>query len=305
MNPSQFISKPAGIHVKKHLISYFPTHLSHLSFPSLHRPLKPEAICSYDLENNFLEIPKKNKKQLREEKIINNNFNEYIRLKLASSSMDSILDSKETTLEQIHSKNTSIRSKKTKKSIIFLPYLHIKQSPSKESENTIEIKDNERDLMKLPSFITERTLENENKLNKEIIKRKKKINSFASTIKKIEEKKKKHKIKKPYSKNHDELIKDAHYAVFEIENDKNNMKKIEGTHNNLKNFTNRHRTSENKLELNERKEVRFPLLFQKVLASFKEIKRPDNNFQLFSQIPANKLLMKNVNQTLRIRKTQF
>ena len=306
-------SKVNNIYTKCHRISYVPTQLPHLSFRLMQKPKKSHSICSYEIETENLQKREKIYKHRKSQDTIQN-LEEYVREKLINSSMDSIhyintlSDSKVFSLEKSHSINSSISKKTHKTNKVVLPYLNIKTKDKIIcEENFSKSKEDVEDIMKLPSFITDRTLESEKLKNKEIMKIKKIINSCVLSIKKIDDKKNKLKSKKPYVKTQEDLVKDAHYVVFELDNGKNYQKNKANCGppgNTLKSFSSKHKTLKKEFEENDRKEVRFPLLFKKVLENFKEIKRPDNNFQLFSQTPYNKLVMRNVNQTLRIYKTK-
>ena len=75
--------------------------------------------------------------------------------------------------------------------------------------------------------------------------------------------------------------------------------------NTMKNFADRHKVvSQRKLqEETETKEIRFPMLFKKIIENSNQFKGPNHNFELFSKTPYNKLIiMMNVKQTLRIQK---
>lgn len=285
--------------------TYIPTHLPHLSFPSLQKVRKSESNCSYETENKNL-----SKKSHRRKKTRNHqqSFEEYISSKLLSFSADSIhyVKTMESKLEKSMSPTLSHSNKqnKNKKNSQRVPYLDLKASIKNATKTElITTEDYENKKMSLPSFITDKTVEYEKQKNREIMERKSRINSFALKIKKLEEKRKKHKSKKPYSKNQDDLIKDAHYVVYELETEQNNLKNINRPINTMKNFAERHRVTEKKIKDEiEKKEIRFPLLFQKILCDSNQFQGPNNHFELFSKTPYNKLIMKNVNQTLRIPK---
>ena len=292
-----------GYELKRHQSTYIPTHLPHISFPSLQKVRKPE---SYDIENK-----NKNSHQRKKTRTDQQSFEEYISSKLLSFSADSIhyVKTMESKLEISMSPTSSISKKqnKNKNDSQRVPYLDLKVSIKSglkaPNNDLIMTEDYNNNKMRLPSFITDQTVEYDKQKNREILERKSRINSFAMKIKKLEEKRKKHKSKKPYSKNQDDLIKDAHYVVYEMETEQNNLTRMNRPINTMKNFAERHRVmaKEIKAEI-ERKEIRFPLLFQKILCDSNQFQGPNNHFELFSKIPYNKLIMKNVNQTLRIPK---
>lgn len=290
--------------------TYIPTHLPHLSFPSLQKVRKNESNCSYDTENKNLNKNSHGRKKTRTNQ---QSFEEYISSKLLSFSADSIhyVKTMESKLEKSILSPVSSHSKKQSKNKMNnqrVPYLDLKVSIQLSklkapNNDLIMTEDYENKKMRLPSFITDQTVEYDKQKNREILERKSRINSFAMKIKKLEEKRKKYKSKKPYSKNQDDLIKDAHYVVYELETEQNNLKIMNRPINTMKNFAERHRVTAKKIKDEiERKEIRFPLLFQKILCDSNQFQGPNNHFELFSKTPYNKLIMKNVNQTLRIPK---
>lgn len=294
--------------------TYIPTHISHISFPQLQKKPKLELTSSFDIEENrkLEQIQQKKPKKMKTQP----SFHTYVQIKLSNSVSELSTNDPfnlymlEATNSLNLSKSTSINNKRlTKLKTISnrLPYL--KSEPTEKEENyqfsTQKTQKNNDNAFTLPSFITNKTLENDRKKSQEILERKQKINSFALSIKQLENQKKKQKSKKPYVKTQEDLVRDAHFAVYELEklgNTRNEIIKIEGSYsNNIKNFIKRQKKSQAQIRsYHHEKEIRFPLLFQKIFETSKEIKRPDNNFLLFSQTPYKKSIMRNVKQTLKI-----
>lgn len=298
---------------------FIPTHFQYVSFPSIRTKKKSESLSGLFLpkDRSKLILPKEKKNK-------ETSFQKYLQTKLSLPTIENealSTDRKENakTSKRKASQNTFNDSSSDytqlhlKNQNLFLSALSAGDSNMLISEYYPSLNEGKKKhYLDPPDFILERTIDYERLKSNEIQERKRKIDRFESVMRIGVEQQKKVKPKKPYVKSQEDLVKDAHFVVFEreeLEASRNEILKIgsenkRANKNHMKEFIKRQRKSQEEFRelMKNEKEIRFPLLFKRIFEMSPEIKTPDNNFQLFSQTPEKKSLMKNVKQTFRMIK---